>query len=137
MKLQLFKIIILIVLILFGNILGAQSLVITNAQVLDSNSGDVENGNIIIRNGRIASISNQSPPTDLIAIDMEGFTAIPGFIDAHRHIMSGENPEQWQGEQAEPRLKEFLDAGFTTVMEGGVRFPIYLSMISEASPSGE
>ena len=49
-------------------------------------------------------------------------TALPGFIDAHRHIMGG-NDERWFKEQSVPRMQEFLDAGYTTLMSGGGPVP--------------
>ena len=55
-------------------------------------------------------------------IDARGLTAMPGFIDAHRHIIGG-NSEQWFKEQATVRLQEFLEAGYTTLMSGGGPVP--------------
>jgi imidazolonepropionase-like amidohydrolase len=47
---------------------------------------------------------------------------MPGFIDAHRHIISG-NADQWFEKQAAARLQEFLEAGYTTLMSGGGPVP--------------
>jgi imidazolonepropionase-like amidohydrolase len=40
---------------------------------------------------------------------------MPGFIDAHRHIASGDSAE-WLAKRAPAQMQEFLDAGFTTVL---------------------
>ena len=47
---------------------------------------------------------------------------LPGYIDAHRHIING-NTDQWFREQSVARMQEFLDAGFTTLMSGGGPMP--------------
>ena len=49
-------------------------------------------------------------------------TAMPGFIDAHRHIING-NADQWFKEQAAVRMQEFLESGYTTLMSGGGPVP--------------
>ena len=38
-------------------------------------------------------------------------TAMPGFIDAHRHVNTGPNEKQ--------QMQQLLDAGYTTVLSGG------------------
>jgi imidazolonepropionase-like amidohydrolase len=40
---------------------------------------------------------------------------MPGFIDAHRHIATGD-PAEWLAKRASAQMQEFLDAGFTTVL---------------------
>jgi imidazolonepropionase-like amidohydrolase len=40
---------------------------------------------------------------------------MPGFIDAHRHIVTG-TPADWLAQRAPQQLQEFLEAGFTTVL---------------------
>ena len=97
--------------------LAAQDLLIRNARIVDAN-GVIERGNIVVRNGRIASIGAGATASGLMEIDAEGMSAMPGFIDGHRHIM-GRNFEA----EGVVRMQEFLDAGYTTLMEGGGRPP--------------
>jgi imidazolonepropionase-like amidohydrolase len=114
--------------VLFATVVTAgtaagQDLVITNARVIVGNGQVLERGAIVVRNGRIASVNASAPaaaagPT----IDARGMTAMPGFIDAHRHIMGG-NADQWFKEQAQVRMQEFLEAGYTTLMSGGGPVP--------------
>jgi imidazolonepropionase-like amidohydrolase len=40
---------------------------------------------------------------------------MPGLIDAHRHIVTGD-PAQWLAQRAAQQMQEFLEAGFTTVL---------------------
>ncbi|MBN1238737.1 MAG: amidohydrolase family protein [Gammaproteobacteria bacterium] len=96
---------------------AAQDLVITNARIIDGNGGVIDNGTVMIADGRIASVS-ESAPAGGGALDAGGMTVMPGFIDAHRHIMDGD-PDRWLREQADERMREFLEGGFTTVLSAG------------------
>src|SRR5690606_4448672 len=77
----------------------------------------------------IVSLSAGGPPgnTEAQVLDAAGRTLMPGFIDAHRHIINGDS-EAWFAEQAEQRMREFLDAGFTTLMSGGGPVPGILEL---------
>ena len=102
-----------------GQELVAQDLLITNARIIDGNGGTIEQGSVVVRNGRIASVSaGTTAAPGLMEIDAQGMTLMPGFIDAHRHIMRGD-ADQWFSEQASDRMQEFLDAGFTTILSAG------------------
>lgn len=103
---------------------AAQDLVITNARIIVGNGQVIERGSIVARAGRIVSVAAGTPGAQPGAqsIDAGGMTVMAGFIDAHRHIMQG-NPDQWFKERAAARLQEFLDAGYTTLMEGGGQIP--------------
>lgn len=104
----------------FSAALAAQDLVITNARVIDGSGGVIPDGNVVVADGRIVSVSAGSAavPDGAIEIDALGRTLMPGFIDAHRHIING--PEnQWLAEQAADRMREFLEAGFTALQSAG------------------
>ena len=95
---------------------SAQNLVITNARVLDGTGKVIERGTVVVRDGKIASVSANAPPAGAgRTIDAGGKTVMPGFIDAHRHLVQG-NPAQWLAQQAPRQFQEFLEAGFTTVV---------------------
>src|SRR5687768_10997142 len=101
----------------------AQDLVITNVRILVGNGQVVEQGSIVVKGGRIASVGAAAAGTpNAPTIDGRGLTAMPGFIDAHRHVISG-NADRWFKEQAAARLQEFLEAGYTTLMSGGGPMP--------------
>jgi imidazolonepropionase-like amidohydrolase len=99
--------------------LPAQDLVITNVRVIVGNGTVIGQGTIVVRGGRIASVSPgpaapaaQAPVrTPLQTIDARGATAMPGFIDAHRHVNTGPNEKE--------QMQALLDAGYTTVLSGG------------------
>ena len=101
---------------------AAQDLVITNARILDA-ATDIARGSIVVEDGRIVTVTAgavdaRGRPT----LDAGGRTVLPGYIDAHRHIINGDT-EQWFREQSVARMQEFLDAGFTTLMSGGGPMP--------------
>jgi imidazolonepropionase-like amidohydrolase len=102
---------------------SAQDLTISNVRIVVGNGQVIEQGAIVIRNGRIASVGAAGAATNGTGtVDARGLTAMPGFIDAHRHIING-NTDQWFKEQGTARMQEFLEAGYTTLMSGGGPVP--------------
>jgi imidazolonepropionase-like amidohydrolase len=100
--------------------LAAQDLVITNARIIDGNGGVIPDGSVVVADGRIVSVSAGAAavPDGSLLVEAQGRTLMPGFIDAHRHIING--PEnQWLEEQAADRMREFLEAGFTALQSAG------------------
>ena len=102
---------------------AAQEVVVTNARIIVGNGRVIESGSIVVRSGRVASVTaGAANAQGMQTVDARGMTVVPGFIDAHRHIIGG-NSEQWLAEQAEVRMREFLEAGYTTLMSGGGPVP--------------
>lgn len=98
---------------------AAQDVVITNARVVVGTGQVIEQGSIVVRGGRIASVSaGRAAASGMKVIDAKGLTAVPGFIDGHRHIISGD-ATKYLSEQAPDRMREFLEAGYTTLLSGG------------------
>lgn len=103
--------------------LAAQDLAITNARIVVGNGEVIERGSLIVRSGRIVSVvSGAAAAPGVRVVDAGGMTAMPGFIDAHRHIIGG-NADQWFKEQSAARMQEFLETGYTTLMSGGGPVP--------------
>ena len=97
---------------------AAQNLVISNARIIVGNGSVIESGSLVVRDGRIVSVGAPTPaPAGARQIDARGMTLMPGLIDGHRHIISG-NAEQWFT-TAPQRMQEFLEAGYTTLLAGG------------------
>jgi imidazolonepropionase-like amidohydrolase len=90
----------------------AQDLAITNVRVIVGNGTVINQGAIVIRGGRIASVSAAAANVPGVQIvDGRGMTAMPGFIDGHRHVNTGPNEKV--------QMQQLLDAGYTTVLSGG------------------
>ena len=91
---------------------SAQDAVITNVRIIVGNGTVIPQGAIVIRGGRIVSASAGAPNAPgVTAIDGRGMTAMPGFIDAHRHVNTGPNEKE--------QMQQLLDAGYTTILSGG------------------
>jgi imidazolonepropionase-like amidohydrolase len=92
--------------------LNAQDLVIANARIVVGNGTVTDRGSIVIRGGEIASIAaGAANAPGLTTIDAHGMSALPGFIDAHRHVNAG--PDE------KAQMQALLDAGYTTILSGG------------------
>ena len=102
---------------------AAQDLTITNARIIVGNGQVIERGSLVVRNRRIVSAgSGASSATGGRTLDAKGMTIMPGYIDAHRHIING-STDQWFKTQAQARMQEFLESGYTTLMSGGGPVP--------------
>jgi imidazolonepropionase-like amidohydrolase len=91
--------------------LSAQDVAITNARIVAGNGTVINSGAVIVRAGRIVSVSAGAATQGLKVIDAKGMTAMPGFIDAHRHINTGPNEKA--------QMQALLEAGYTTILSGG------------------
>lgn len=90
----------------------AQDVAITNARIVASAGTVIERGTIVVRKGLIESVAaGTSAPQGLRTIDAKGMTAMPGFIDAHRHINTGPAEKE--------QMQALLEAGYTTILSGG------------------
>ena len=62
-------------------------ILIQNATILTVSHGIIENGSILIKNGKIAEVgSSIKAPTGARVIDATGQFVMPGIIDCHSHI---------------------------------------------------
>src|ERR1041385_1278334 len=78
----------------------AQNLTITNARILDGTGRVIERGAVVVRDGKIASVSATAPaPNSGQTINAGGKTVMPGLIDGHRHIVTG-NAAEWLAQRA-------------------------------------
>jgi imidazolonepropionase-like amidohydrolase len=97
---------------LYAGPVAAQDLAITNARIVVGNGQVINSGTIVVRGGKIVSASAGAAATQgLRVVDAKGMSAVPGFIDAHKHVNTGpQEKEQMQG---------LLEAGYTTILSGG------------------
>jgi imidazolonepropionase-like amidohydrolase len=92
--------------------LVAQDLAITNARVIVGNGTVIASGTLIVRGGKIVSASAGAANTQgLKIVDAKGMSAMPGYIDGHRHINTGPNEKV--------QMQQLLEAGYTTILSGG------------------
>lgn len=69
-------------------------------------------GNIMVEDGLITGVGNINPPVDKV-IDMAGHCVLPGLIDAHVHLCTGDFPFTHK------YLQEWAQCGVTTVRDMG------------------
>jgi len=92
--------------------LVGQDLAITNARVIVGDGTVINSGTLIVRGGRIVSVSAGAANTQgLKTIDAKGMSAMPGYIDGHRHVNTGPNEKL--------QMQQLLEAGYTTILSGG------------------
>jgi imidazolonepropionase-like amidohydrolase len=108
---------------------AAQNLVIDHARIIVGNGNVIDQGSIVVRDGRIVSVSaGDASVPGVQTIDARGLTAVPGFIDAHRHIMPPRNGDEWLKTKAAANMQEFLDAGYTALLSGAGPVPGILQL---------
>ena len=108
-------------------------LLIKNGYIKTMDGEDIENGQIIIEDGKIKAIGNNLIiPNDVEVIDAEGLLVTPGLIDGHCHIGMWEEGIGFEGEDGNeavepitPHLRAIdginpMDQGFQDAIEGGV-----------------
>ena len=92
---------------------SAQNVAITNVKIIVGSGQVIDSGTIIVRDGKIATVTGGSVqiPAGLQVIDAKGMSAMPGFIDGHKHLADGPTGKAW--------MQSLLEAGYTTVLIGG------------------
>jgi imidazolonepropionase-like amidohydrolase len=89
---------------------NAQDVAITNVRIVVGTGSVIESGTIEVRGGKIASVGPGAANTQgLTVVNGAGLTAVPGYIDGHKHV-NNFNAEQ---------MRSLLEAGTTTVLAGG------------------
>ena len=93
-------------------IAAGQDVAITNARIIEGNGPVIPSGTIVMRGGKIVSVGAGLADTrGLQVIDAKGMSAMPGFIDAHKHINTGPNEKA--------QMQSLLEAGYTTILSAG------------------
>ncbi len=65
---------------------AAQDVAIRNATIITITRGDIPNGTVVVRNGKITAVgANVAIPAGVRVIDGTGKFVMPGIIDAHSH----------------------------------------------------
>ena len=116
---------------------SAQDLVIIDARIIDGTGRVIENGSVVVRAGRISSVS-KAPILDApaIEIDARGMAVMPGLIDSHTHllisdrmVLDGEAAlSRWITKELPGHLEAYLQSGVTTVISHGDYFPAILDV---------
>ena len=108
-------------------------LVIKNGHIYTMNDEVIENGSILIKDGKIAAVGKDlEVPKDFEVIDAGGRMITPGFIDAHSHLGMWEDSIGFEGSDGNemvdpitPQLRGIdginpMDITFKEAYQGGV-----------------
>ncbi|MFQ5679041.1 MAG: amidohydrolase family protein [Gemmatimonadota bacterium] len=88
----------------------APTLVIRNATILTVTNGRIDNGSILLRDGKIVRVGrNVNAPAGARTIDAEGRYVTPGIIDAHSHIAADAINEGSVAVSSMVRIQDVLD----------------------------
>ncbi len=95
-----------------GNVL------IRNARIMTITKGTIEGGDILIQNGKIKEIGkNLSTPPGTMVIDATGKVVTPGIVDAHVHRGTQATNEGSDSITAEVRILDVLDPSAKNVWQ--------------------
>jgi len=84
-----------------------------NATILGSNNNS-NNVHILVEGRRILKVSKEVPDIPAIEYDLSGYTVMPGFINAHVHLIDCYDPFN------EDKLKKWLMSGITALRDEGI-----------------
>jgi len=116
----------LAVLMAVGQGAAAQDLVLDNARIVVGTGAVIDNGTIVVQNGRLSSVSTEPAPPGLAPhFDVEGMTVIPGMIDAHVHFtlpVTTSVPDSMLAQAAET-MEAYVSAGVTTAFDNAGHLP--------------
>jgi imidazolonepropionase-like amidohydrolase len=109
---------------------AAQNVAITNVRIIVGSGQVIENGTIIVRDGKIAQVTGGQVqvPQGLQVINARGMSAMPGIIDGHKHVNDGPTGKAW--------MQSLLESGVTTVLIGGGQAEANLALANKVA-SGE
>lgn len=109
-----------------------QDLVVTNARIIVGTGQTIEQGSVVVRDGRIASVfAGATEAQGGLVINADGMTVMPGLIDSHTHLLISDRMmldgeaalSRWISEELPGHLEAYLASGVTTVLSHGDYFP--------------
>ena len=105
-----------------GSLTGAGAVAYINANIWDgSGTAPLLNAILVVRDGRVERVSTDEAPAGAQIIDLGGAWVVPGFINAHGHVLGRWAADEVQGEAAmvEGDLALYARYGVTTVLSLG------------------
>ena len=110
----------------------SESILISNARIIDGTGTEIENGSILITDGKISAIGTEVTGETSLTIDAGGKFVTPGIIDIHSHLGNYPTPSVAAhndgNESTSPITSEVYaehgvwpqDPGFDEALQGGV-----------------
>ena len=97
-----------------------------NARIIPIVGQPIEQGILLVQNGRITSVGDARTvrlSSDVVTIDLQGKTIMPGLVDSHSHIGEGAGADGSSPIQPEVRLLDSLNvraSGIQRAQAGGI-----------------
>ena len=101
---------------------GVGAVAYTSANIWNgTGAAPLHNATLVVRDGRVESVSSDAAPAGAETVDLEGAWVIPGFINAHGHVSGRWAADEVQGDAArvEGDLALYARYGVTTVLSLG------------------
>ena len=116
-----------------GSTVSSSTVAITGGRVVPVTADPVENGTVLIEDGKITAVgADLAVPDGAQVIDAAGQWVLPGFVEVHGHVGVHEEAKGWAGsdtnEMTEPVTAQVraldainpADLGFRDAISGGV-----------------
>ncbi len=103
-----------------------QPVAFTNAKIIPIVGAPIENGTIVVQNGKITAIGRTGSvtvPSGANVMDMAGKTIMPGLVDSHSHIGGPAGADGSAPIQPDVRILDSMNvrsAGFQRAQAGGI-----------------
>ena len=95
------------------------SCLVKNGTIITVAHGVILNGDILVKNGKIAEIGkNLAAPQGVAVIDATGKFVTPGIVDAHSHVASDATNEGTDSITAEVRIQDVLNPESISLWRG-------------------
>jgi imidazolonepropionase-like amidohydrolase len=103
----------------------SHDVLIKNGTVLTVTNGEIDQGDVLIRDGKIAAVGKDvDAPSSVRVVDASGKYVMPGIIDAHSHIAISGPVNEWTNPvTSEVRVEDVVDPYDITLyraLAGGV-----------------
>lgn len=89
-----------------------EGVLIRGGKVVDPFAGRTFSADLLVREGKIESISRGIPDRGLFVVEAEGMYVFPGFLDLHAHLRE---PGYEEAEDLESGLRAAVKGGYTAV----------------------
>ncbi len=102
--------------ICLGMMAQERPIAFTNAYIIPIEGADLAKGTLIIKGGKIIGLGNNiSIPADAQINDLKGQVIMPGLVDSHSHIGSGEGADASAPIQPEIRISDSINVENTSI----------------------
>lgn len=118
---------VLMLLVLSSTQLAAQSnpLVFKGAKIIPISGDPIENGVLVVQNGKILAVgdANTRTPRNATVVDVSGKVLMPGLVDTHSHLGEGDGGDRSSALHPDVRIMDTINPRsdtFKKALAGGI-----------------